>query len=158
MIRILYTDPIPPEVDGSSYGGIATHLWDLANQARKHDYDVYILANTTHSFTYVSNREISGFFYLEPLRYEILLKNQYRINIIFLGYYGSHLAISNNSALKLIWEKSIEVLERNSMFIYRPDGFKALGILRNSTEEEELYHELLRCNKVYTGSVEVFLI
>lgn len=49
--RILYIGPIPPEVGGSSYGGIATHLWDLANQACKHGYDVYILANTAHSFT-----------------------------------------------------------------------------------------------------------
>jgi glycosyltransferase involved in cell wall biosynthesis len=49
-IKILYIGPIPPEVGGQSYGGIATHLWELATQARRKAYDVYILANAT-SFT-----------------------------------------------------------------------------------------------------------
>jgi|GEM_PF-5035260 len=27
-VRVLYIDPIPPEVGGRFYGGIATHLWE----------------------------------------------------------------------------------------------------------------------------------
>jgi len=50
-IKILYIGPIPPEVGGQAYGGIATHLWELATYARKNGYDVHILANTTSSFT-----------------------------------------------------------------------------------------------------------
>ena len=49
-IRILYIGPVPPEVGGQAYGGIATHLWELATYARKNGYDVYILANTSSSF------------------------------------------------------------------------------------------------------------
>jgi len=49
--KILYIGPIPPEVGGQGYGGIATHLWELATHAHENGYDVYILANTTSSFT-----------------------------------------------------------------------------------------------------------
>jgi len=49
-IRILYIGPVPPEVGGQAYGGIATHLWELATYAHKNGYDVYILANTSSSF------------------------------------------------------------------------------------------------------------
>jgi len=50
-IEILYIGPIPPKVGGQSAGGIATHCWQLATQAAKRGYEVYILANTTASFT-----------------------------------------------------------------------------------------------------------
>ena len=49
-IRILYIGPIPPEVGGKSPGGIAIHCWQLATQAHKRGYDVYVLANTASSF------------------------------------------------------------------------------------------------------------
>jgi len=49
--KILYIGPIPPEISGKSAGGIATHAWELATQAVKRGYEVYILANTTSSFT-----------------------------------------------------------------------------------------------------------
>lgn len=50
--KILYIGPIPPEVGGKSTGGIATHCWELATQAFKRGYDVYVLAeNATASFT-----------------------------------------------------------------------------------------------------------
>lgn len=48
--KILYIGPIPPEIGGQSTGGIATHAWQLATQAYKRGYDVYILANTSSSF------------------------------------------------------------------------------------------------------------
>jgi len=44
-IRILYIGPIPPEVGGRFYGGVATHLWELATQASIRGYDVYVLAD-----------------------------------------------------------------------------------------------------------------
>ena len=44
-IRILYIGPIPPEVGGRFYGGVATHLWELATQASMRGYDVYVLAD-----------------------------------------------------------------------------------------------------------------
>ena len=47
--KILYIGPIPPEVGGQSTGGIATHVWQLATQAAKRGYKVYILANTAQS-------------------------------------------------------------------------------------------------------------
>ena len=47
---ILYIGPIPPEVGGQSAGGVATHAWQLARQASRGGYKVYILANTTSSF------------------------------------------------------------------------------------------------------------
>lgn len=49
--KILYIGLIPPEIGGQSAGGIATHAWQLATQAAKRGYEVYILANTTSSFT-----------------------------------------------------------------------------------------------------------
>jgi len=49
-VKILYIGPVPPEVGGQRYGGVAIHLWELATYARKNGYDVYILANTTSSF------------------------------------------------------------------------------------------------------------
>ena len=48
--RILYIGMVPPEVGGQEAGGIATHAWQLAIQARKRGYEVYMLANTTSSF------------------------------------------------------------------------------------------------------------
>jgi len=48
-LRILYIGPIPPEVGGIASGGIAIHCWDLALQARKKGYDVYILGNSSVS-------------------------------------------------------------------------------------------------------------
>jgi len=50
-VRILYIGPIPPEVGGKSTGGIATHCWQLATEAYKRGYEVYILANIASSFT-----------------------------------------------------------------------------------------------------------
>jgi len=44
-IRVLYIGPIPPEVGGRFYGGVATHLWELATQASKRGYDVHVLAD-----------------------------------------------------------------------------------------------------------------
>jgi glycosyltransferase involved in cell wall biosynthesis len=44
-IRILFIGPIPPEVGGRFYGGVATHLWELATQASMRGYDVYVLAD-----------------------------------------------------------------------------------------------------------------
>jgi len=44
-IRILYIGPIPPEIGGRLYGGVATHLWELATQASMRGYDVYVLAD-----------------------------------------------------------------------------------------------------------------
>ena len=49
-IRILYIGPIPPEVGGQSAGGVATYEWQLANQANKKGYDVYIYADGEKSF------------------------------------------------------------------------------------------------------------
>lgn len=49
-VRILYIGPIAPEVGGKSTGGIATHCWQLATEAYKRGYEVYILAKTS-SFT-----------------------------------------------------------------------------------------------------------
>lgn len=34
-IKILYIRPIPLEIGGEAFGGIATHLWDLATHAYK---------------------------------------------------------------------------------------------------------------------------
>lgn len=42
--RILHIGPIPPEAGGSAAGGIATHVWDLAVQFRKHGYETYVFA------------------------------------------------------------------------------------------------------------------
>jgi glycosyltransferase involved in cell wall biosynthesis len=50
-IKILQIGPIPPEIGGQSYGGVATHLWGLAKQASKNGYDVYVFADTISSFT-----------------------------------------------------------------------------------------------------------
>jgi len=49
--KILYIGPIPQEIGGQRSGGIATHAWQLATQAFKRGYDVYILANSSSSFT-----------------------------------------------------------------------------------------------------------
>lgn len=49
--RILYIGPVPPEVGGQAFGGVATFCWELATQARKNGYEVYILTNTSSSFT-----------------------------------------------------------------------------------------------------------
>ncbi len=48
--KILYIGPIPPEVGGKTAGGVATHNWQLAKEAAKKGYEVYILANTKCSF------------------------------------------------------------------------------------------------------------
>jgi len=49
-LRILYLGPVPPEVGGTSHGGIATHAWQLATYAAKHGFAVYILANVKSFF------------------------------------------------------------------------------------------------------------
>lgn len=48
--KILYIGPIPPEVGGKTAGGRAIHNWQLAKEAAKKGYKVYILANTKCSF------------------------------------------------------------------------------------------------------------
>lgn len=48
--RILYIGMVPPEVGGQEAGGVATHAWQLAIQARKRGDEVYMLANTISSF------------------------------------------------------------------------------------------------------------
>jgi len=52
-IRILYIGPIPPEVGGKASGGVATYCWELADQASKCGYHVYVLTEvTTRSHEY----------------------------------------------------------------------------------------------------------
>lgn len=72
--KILYIGPIPPEIGGQSAGGIATHAWQLATQAYKRGYDVYILANTSSSFTK------DGVKVLNPPKKNKLLKAFYGFN------------------------------------------------------------------------------
>lgn len=48
--KILYIGSIPPEVGGQACGGLATHMWELAIQAHRNGYDVYVLAKTNSSF------------------------------------------------------------------------------------------------------------
>jgi len=43
--NILFIGPIPPEAGGRKPGGIATHLWQLANYSQKAGYEIYILTN-----------------------------------------------------------------------------------------------------------------
>jgi glycosyltransferase involved in cell wall biosynthesis len=45
-LRILYVGPVPPEVGGTARGGIATHCWELALEARRNGYEVYIWGNS----------------------------------------------------------------------------------------------------------------
>ena len=59
--RILYIGMIPPEVGGQEAGGIATHAWQLAMEAHKKGYEVYMLAGTTSSFTKDGVRVIGPF-------------------------------------------------------------------------------------------------
>ena len=42
-MRILYIGPIPPEVGGKTSGGVATYCWELAQEAFKKGYEVYIM-------------------------------------------------------------------------------------------------------------------
>jgi len=49
-IKILYVGPIPPEAGGEAMGGVATLCWELANQAYKKGYEVYIWTNVASSF------------------------------------------------------------------------------------------------------------
>lgn len=58
-IKILYVGPIPPEVGGQASGGVATHCWELATQAYKNGYEVYVCTNTSSSFTKDGVRVIS---------------------------------------------------------------------------------------------------
>ena len=44
-LRILYIGCIPPEVGGPSPGGVATHLWELAQESRKRGYNVSVVGN-----------------------------------------------------------------------------------------------------------------
>lgn len=90
--KILYIGPIPPEVGGRTHGGIATHAWELAIQAHKRGYDVYILANATSSFVKDGVKVISP-----PLKNKLsrafygvkfwLMLDKSRINFLnFLGF------------------------------------------------------------------------
>ena len=50
-VRILHIGPLPPEVSGGkAAGGIGTHCWQLAVNARKRGYEVYILTDGSRSF------------------------------------------------------------------------------------------------------------
>lgn len=49
-IRILYVGPIPPEVGGKASGGVATHCWELAQEAFKRGYEVYIMSDASSLF------------------------------------------------------------------------------------------------------------
>jgi len=49
-IRILYIGPIPPEVGGKASGGVATHCWELAQEAFKRGYEVYIVPDGSSLF------------------------------------------------------------------------------------------------------------
>jgi len=51
-VRILYIGPLPPEVSGvSTAGGIGTHCWELANNARRNRYNVFVLGHRSPSFS-----------------------------------------------------------------------------------------------------------
>lgn len=50
--KILFVGPVPPEVGGTSYGGIATHLWQLATHLKNRGFAVYILTNVRSPFEY----------------------------------------------------------------------------------------------------------
>jgi len=74
--RVLYIGPIPPEVGGKSAGGVATHAWQLATQAAKRGYEVYVLTNAGSSFTKDSVKVIS------PLQRNKLLKAFYALKLL----------------------------------------------------------------------------
>ena len=44
-MRILQIGPIPPDVGGRTSGGVATHLWDLANYLAKQGHQVGVLGD-----------------------------------------------------------------------------------------------------------------
>jgi len=49
-VRILYIGPLPPEVSGASAaGGIGTHCWELADNARRNHYNVFVLDQSSPS-------------------------------------------------------------------------------------------------------------
>ena len=48
--RILFIGPIPEEVGGPRNGGVATYCWELAHQANKNGYNVYIWSDAAYSF------------------------------------------------------------------------------------------------------------
>lgn len=43
--RVLHIGCIPPEVGGRSPGGVATHLWELAQESQKRGYSVSVVGN-----------------------------------------------------------------------------------------------------------------
>jgi glycosyltransferase involved in cell wall biosynthesis len=44
-MRILQVGPIPPDVGGRTRGGVATHLWDLANHLARQNHQIAVLAD-----------------------------------------------------------------------------------------------------------------
>lgn len=50
-MKILQIGPVPPEVGGGSMGGVATHVWNLANQLVQRGHQVAILADNYRTKT-----------------------------------------------------------------------------------------------------------
>lgn len=144
--KILYIGPIPPEVGGKSAGGVATHTWQLATQAAKRGYEVYILANTTSSFTKDGVKVIS------PPQRNKLLKTFYALklwlttnkselgNLIFLSFkekarmlHSTHILqeimdsvrpdLIHVHSLHNTWTLSLELLQNSIPVIITDHGF-----------------------------------
>jgi len=48
-MRILQVGSIPPEVGGETFGGVATHVWDLSRHLAERGHEVAILADNLHN-------------------------------------------------------------------------------------------------------------
>lgn len=90
--KILYIGPIPAELGGTGTGGIETHCWQLATQAYKSGYEVYILTYGASSFKKETNGvniiSISQNKFTFPLKVFYAIKNWSVIDVENHNYFS----------------------------------------------------------------------
>ena len=103
---------------------------------------------------YINQYEVSKYS-ISLFKVYLQIEDNRQLYLILLGGYGSGLTISGKESIQLIWKNTVETLDLNSIIIYRHNSLSNLGALYN-VSEQDLYFTLLRWNKVYSGTVEVF--
>ena len=122
-IKILFIGPVPPELGGKVLGGVATYCSELAKEANKKSYKVYILAATSQKSFNKNGVKILAFPKVSITKLLLGLKffiiNNHNVNLDFL------------SLKQKLWMYYQAIILKEILEKVKPDLIHVLQILDN---------------------------
>ncbi|MFQ5639515.1 MAG: glycosyltransferase [bacterium] len=85
-MRILQVGPVPADIGGNTFGGVATHVWDLSRHLAEQGHSVAILADNFHSPAAlpVVEKGVNIYGFCNRLVFKCLFKGSLHLSHIYL--------------------------------------------------------------------------